>query len=360
MLTTLRSEDLIPRGGPLRRLSKKAWREWCFARSLLERLWPRLVVLFVVLMAGGVLFMRLEPERGHSFAKAVFLTFGLIFGEPAEEFPEHPVLQGMFFLVPIVGLTIIIEGIVELATLVRDRRRNERAWCRIMAESMRNHIVLVGMGRLGYRTYVLLRQLSIPVVVLEVNEKNSFLQDVRNDGVPLFVGDARRESLLVDANVKDAKAVILATTDDLANLEIALDARKLNPDVRVVLRMFDQNMADKIRDGFNIHIAMSQSAISAPAFATAALESDIVASTIIDHQLVVTLRRTVAEGDALDGQTIAEVMGRSRAHVLRLLRKSVGAETPILFPNSGEVLRAGDEVFLQGLYDHVREFAPAR
>src|SRR5690606_14406489 len=106
--------------------------------------------------------------------------------------------------------------------MIRDRKRNEREWCRAMCEALRDHVILVGLGRLGFRTYTLLRRLGVPVVVIERDASNQFLEDVRRDGTPLLIGDARREILLNDANARRARSIILATTDDLANLECAL------------------------------------------------------------------------------------------------------------------------------------------
>ena len=71
----------------------------------------------------------------------------------------------------------------------------------------------------------------------------------------------------------------------------------MQPGIRVVLRMFDQNMADKIREGFNIHIAMSQSAMSAPAFAGAAIDRSIMNSYAMGDQYVVMQRWVVREGE---------------------------------------------------------------
>ena len=53
----------------------------------------------------------------------------------------------MFFLIPILGLTVIIEGIIDFALMMRDRRRYERSWCIMLASSFKDHVVLVGFGR---------------------------------------------------------------------------------------------------------------------------------------------------------------------------------------------------------------------
>jgi voltage-gated potassium channel len=144
--------------------------------------------------------------------------------------------------------------------------------------------------------------------------------------------------------------VILATNDDMANLEIALDARRLKPDIRVICRMFDQNMADKVRDGFDIRLAMSQSAISAPAFAMAAIDPSIINSFVVGNQLVVMQRWTVKSGGPMHDRTIAEVMHELGCSVVELGRGSDGSK---LFPSPTIKLVAGDELVLQGPYENV-------
>lgn len=328
--------------------TERLWREWCFARATFAHFRVRIALLLFLLIGGGLLFRWLEPERQHSLLRAIYCTWSLIFGEPPEEFPRSPVLQAMFFLVPLLGLLVIVEAIVEFALLLRDRRRNERSWCKTMAESMCNHIILVGLGKLGFRIFGLLRRLGERVVVIERNPENQFLAEVRQDGAPLLIGDARREALLAEANAAKARSVIVAADDDLTNLEVALDARRLNPEIRVVLRMFDQNMADKIRDGFNLRTAMSQSAISAPAFAMAAVDGSIVSSTIVHDQLVVTQRWHVRPDGPLCTKTVGDVM---QEFGVGIVSRRSGADGALLMPPPGTRLVAGDELLVQGTFE---------
>jgi Trk K+ transport system NAD-binding subunit len=223
---------------------------------------------------------------------------------------------------------------------------------------MSDHVILVGLGRLGYRTFRLLRSLGERVVVIELNAQNQFLEDIRRDGSPLIIGDARREALLETAGIATARSVIACTTNDLANLEIALDARRFRPDIRVVCRMFDQNMADKVRQGFNIHYAMSQSMISAPAFAMAAVRLPVVASVVLDDQLIVTVRAAVSPRGPLDGLTVAETLER---HGLSILKRTSGESS--LFPAPSTRLAPGDELLLQGPFESLARLnleAPTR
>jgi len=218
----------------------------------------------------------------------------------------------------------------------------------IMATSMSNHIVLVGLGRLGWQAFRLLRRLGKSVVVIESDEHNPLLDDVRRDGSPLIIGDGRNENLLTDANAGAARAVIAATNNDLANLEIALDARQLRPDIRVVVRMFDPKLADKVRSGLDIQIAISQSAIAAPAFAMAAVDDTIVSSFVVNDRLVVMQRWTVQSDGPLLGKTVGEVMSDMSCAVVELRSGTAPAR---LFPPPDVELQPGDELLVQGPFE---------
>jgi voltage-gated potassium channel len=350
----LRLDRLIIDAPRATELQTRLWREWCFAKAVARRFGIRAAIIAAILFAGAGLFLWCEPESDHTFTEALFLTWALVFGEPPKDFPRSPLLQAVLFIVPALGLTVIIEGLVEFSLMVRDRRRVERNWCIMMGASMKDHVILVGLGRLGFLIFRLLRKLGVSVIVLERQPDNQFLDDVRRDGSPLLIGDARREKMLDEANVRAALAIILATTDDLANLEIALDARRVAPNIRVILRMFDQNMANKVGAGFNIRPAMSQAAISAPAFAMAALDPDIVSSFVVQDRLVVMKHWNVSPAGPLCGKTIAEAM---REFGMGVVEYCPSHGEPQLFPSPDTLLRPGDRLIVQGPYEKLSEYS---
>jgi Trk K+ transport system NAD-binding subunit len=335
-----------PRRG--RRTGSRLWREWCFARVAFGHFRVRFLLMGAILVSGALMFIALEPEKGHTFFRALFFTWSLVFGEAPEEFPRSPLLRFLFFLVPVLGLTVIIEGIVDFALMLRDRRRYERSWCIMLASSFRDHVVLVGFGRLGYRTFLLLRRMGEAVVVIERDPQGEFMDDLRREGSPVIVGDARREALLAEANVAHARSIVLATDNDMVNLEAALDARRINPRIRVVLRIFDPNIADKVGKGFGIENALSQSALSAPAFATAALEPAIVNSFAVGERLIVMQRWLIRSSDGLAGRTVGEILGEKGLCVVEHRREGGPAR---LFPPPDLRLEPGDGVIVQGTFD---------
>ncbi len=324
---------------------ERLWREWCFLSVLWRSFRWRLLLVLLTLLGGGWLFHAIE---GHDFLVSIYFAWSLIFGEAPEAFPESWVLKMAYFVLPVVGLVFIIDSIVEFAGVLRDRRRFERGWCVAMAQSMSGHIILVGLGRLGFRIFLTLRKLGEQVIVLDRNADNQFADEVRRDGAALLIGDARQEALLVDANIAGAASIVIATNDDLANLEIALDARRLSPRIRVVLRMFDQNMADKIRAGFNIRLAMSQSAISAPTFAITAIEPSIVNTFVVGERLLVMQRWFAHPGGPLERKTVAEILRELGFAVVE--RQPEHAEAT-LFPAPETRILAGDKLLVQGPFE---------
>jgi voltage-gated potassium channel len=335
-------------------LRQGAWREWCFLRAIARRLGLRLALFVTLLLVGGLLFRAFEPDRVTSYAQAVYFTFSLMFGEPPESFPDARVLQALFFAVPILGLTVLIESMVEVAEVLRERQRNDPRWSAIMAETLSNHVILVGLGRVGWRSYRALRRLGVAVVVIDVDEKGEFLADVRRDGTPVLIGDARREALLETAGVARAHALIAATNDDLANLETALDARRHHPGIRVVMRMFDQNMADKVHQGFDIPAALSSAALAAPTFAASAVVPNLVASTLGEDELVVMVSHTVRAGDAWCGRTIASVL---EEHRIALVRRTAPGGPAEMFPAPSTPLGDGDVIVVQAVYEELLRLA---
>jgi Trk K+ transport system NAD-binding subunit len=211
----------------------------------------------------------------------------------------------------------------------------------------------VGFGKLGYRVFAILRKLGEAVVVIERDPACQFLEEARRDGSPLLLGDGRREALLKEANIAKARCLILATDDDLANLEMALDAQTISPRIRIVMRMFDQNMADKVSKGFNITMAASPAALSAPTFATSVLAPSVVSSFIMGNQLVVNQQWLVRAGGPLAGRTVGQVIAELRLGVVEHARPGAPgtAAKPMLLPPPDTKLEPGDGVVLQGTLD---------
>jgi Trk K+ transport system NAD-binding subunit len=206
-----------------------------------------------------------------------------------------------------VGLGVLGEGIVRFSIMLFNKRVRREEWQVALASTYRNHVVVCGLGKLGYRVVCQLLDFGQEVVGVEQNADRPFVNVLRQMNVPVIISDARRRDILVQAGVEHALAVVACTQDDLTNLDIALDARELNQDVKIVMRMFDAELAKKIERGFGIHTAFSVSSLAAPAFAAAATRANVTYSFYVDDMLLNVSQVTVQPGSPLVGKTLTQV-----------------------------------------------------
>jgi len=328
-----------------RRYLRAMWRD----TQVLVRQFHVSLIAFAMLLCGGTLALRffyLYPETGQhiGWAEALHATFKLIFLETVLPFPTVPELQLLFILLPLIGLALVADGVLRFGVALFNRRERKEAWEMAIASTYRDHVVICGLGKVGYRVVKELLRLGEDVVGIERNTDDPFLEEIRQMNVPVLLGDARQREMLEKARVQEASAIVVCTEDDLTNLDIALDARELNSGIKVVLRMFDVQLADKVRRGFGIHTAFSTSALAAPIFAAAATRAQIDYSFYVDDVLLNVARATVHAGSALEGQTIAQV--EQEIDLTIILHQ--GPDSLDLHPGSDITLRAGDRLAVFG------------
>ncbi|HQQ76922.1 MAG TPA: NAD-binding protein, partial [Thermoanaerobaculia bacterium] len=150
--------------------------------------------------------------------------------------------------------------------------------------------LVCGMGHVGYRIVELLTRLGEPVVVVTRETRSEWQRAAAAAGAKVVMGDARDPELLRAAGLMEARGLLAVTDHDPVNLEIALDARRLRPDLPVVARLFDQNLAQQLEATHGVRRALSVSALAAPAFAGAALGESILASFASQGKLDVVVR----------------------------------------------------------------------
>jgi len=166
--------------------------------------------------------------------------------------------------------------------LVRVRLRGVLAISRVPEAG---HVVLCGLGTVGLRVLEALRKDGIPVVVLEKMETGRFLATARQLGASVMLGDGTVSTTLSRAHTATARALITATSSDLANIEIALMAREQNPKLRVVIRLDDSELAYALRQTASIRYALSVPHLTAPAFVLPLFGDQILSLFWIDQRL---------------------------------------------------------------------------
>ena len=295
-----------------------------FAAYAAKLLFGRLVVLIALLVLGGLtLQWRGDPKDvAHlDFVAACYQVYTQLFFEHSSDLPDDWMLRVMFFTVPLAGAFILAEGLLKVGTSLLDFNNHRQAWVRIMADTYRDHIVLIGLGHVGFRVLGELLGRGREVIVIEARDGGQFVEEARARGVPLIIGDARRESLLRDLGIEHARCVIACTDDDLVNLEVALDVRAINPKIRLVMRFFDQSMAQKLGKAFTVDSTFSTSALAAPLFAAAALDDHVLGAYRLGEAVMVSVQIDLPDDARLIGRSILEAEQQLGAPVVGVRRR---------------------------------------
>ncbi len=129
--------------------------------------------------------------------------------------------------------------------------------------TFQNHIILCGLGRLGYHVTLELMRRGEKVLVIESDANNRYIDLVRGSGVQVLVADSSLARNLRLANLGHAKSLLSVMQDDLKNLEIGLVAKSLEPRLSLVLRIFDHDIAQEMQRRLSIPVALSASSIAA-------------------------------------------------------------------------------------------------
>ncbi len=244
---------------------------------------------------------------------------------------------------PLVGIIILAHGLADFGILLFNRRARSKEWEMAVASTMNNHIVLIGLGHLGYRVAQRLHELGKNVVVVEINLGTHTTAAARDMGIPVIQGDARHPGALEAANIAAARTIILASQEDAMNLQIALKARSLNPDIDVVIRIFDEDFAHSLQDQFGF-TALSATEMAAPVFAAAASGADVTNPISIEGQQLSLARLTIPSSSSLADKTVGFVEDNYHLNII-LLRHDHQSE---MHPTDMRPLHAGDTLAVLG------------
>jgi Trk K+ transport system NAD-binding subunit len=328
----------------LRRMGDWSVRASRAAGTLIRQTEPALLVvltgvlLFAVLsVAVFSLFWHLSLLDSIYFVTTVMTTTG--FGDiTLRDAPTALKVYGIILM--LAGAGILMPTIYSfIAVYVVSARL--RQLFGVVRTDLVDHVIVIGIGTVGFRILDELRALTPNVIGVDQDEASGLVRTAQSAGATVVNADARRVESLQLANAARARTVVIATSDDLANLETALNARQLNPRVHVVLRLFDQGLAERVRRAFQLNASFSAAGLVAPAFAAAALGESALESFRVHGRDLVLGRIDVDGGEPCEGLTVGDLRGRCGAVVLA---GADGATT--LSPNPEQPLRAGDALYL--------------
>ena len=118
----------------------------------------------------------------------------------------------------------------------------------------------------------------------------------RRLGLKVVIGETHREETLRAAGIDTCQALVSVTDSDIVNLETALHARALAEDPRIVVRLNDDDLAERVQKTVGNTISRSVSYLAAPAFAAAMLEHQVLRTIAVGRHVLLIAEVAVGAG----------------------------------------------------------------
>jgi len=261
----------------------------------------------IATMGGGWLYGELLVRAGYeriSYIDLPLLMVQLMILESPGSAPPEPYLVAFWYAMPPIFVYIVGRGAVDFVRLFFNRSERRDAWEEAVASTYRNHVIVLGVGHVGLRIARTLCQMGVEVVGIDQKLKPDVDAELSGLGAPLIVADGRLPGTLEKAGLRHAQALIVCTSSDQINLEVTMRARDLNPQVRIVVRMWDNTFAQQLERFMGVKAVLSASDLAAPAFAGAAIGIEIAQTLHVSGVDYSMIRLYVEPGSFMDGATI--------------------------------------------------------
>jgi len=205
-----------------------------------------LLVAIFGTVAGGTIGFHFALDE--SWFQALYRSIVTASLTGLDTVPANDSARAISIVLVLCGLTIIAyAGAVIVEAIaggvfsgVLAERRRERA-----IESLVEHFIICGYGRVGQRVAEEFRASGERYVVLDFSE--DAVEAAKEHGDLFVHGDATDDDDLVRAGIAHAKGIVVASDNDAANLYITLSARSVRPDIQIVARASDEDAEKKLK-----------------------------------------------------------------------------------------------------------------
>ncbi|WP_369373736.1 NAD-binding protein [Promicromonospora sp. Populi] len=321
------------------------------------------VLLVVVVIGATTMMLATGSSWGGALYEAVLPA--LAGSDPDHE--ANPVVKATQVALTVVSVAVIpwVTGVV-VDGVVRTQRLLDAG---SPLHAMADHVVVVGLGDLGTRIVRSLDRRGVPVVAVDMNESARGIAVARARDVPVVIGDARRAATLRAAYVDTAQAIVVVTSGGAMTIGIGFAARAIQratpTQLRTVLRVYDRDLARRIRREIPDSAGLSSSFLAAPWFAAAMIGQEVKATIPYRDRVLVLAEIVIANNSRLarmqpddvdlDGAMGAdeEAVGRSdegdsksRLLAIRTKAQPGGGGGLMIEPSDGRFLHAGDTLFV--------------
>lgn len=151
----------------------------------------------------------------------------------------------------------------------------------------RDHVVVVGLGQVGFRLCRELQELGVGVVAVERDRNSRYLRVAKRYGIPVVFADGRDRFVLEGLSLGRARALAAVTSDEVANITVSVAALAVEPGLKTVLRAGGGDVTLETQALFPVGVAQDLPRIAAAAFAATAAGEAVVQAFLHDGQTYV-------------------------------------------------------------------------
>lgn len=316
-------------------------------RQIQKRLFFIIFLITVIVIYGTLGYMLIEKIN---FLDALYMTVITLATVGYREVKELSINGKIFTILLIIsgfgvftyafttGAKIIIEGEIKEAFKKRNMKKK--------IDSLKEHYIICGLGRMGKIIAKELRSNNIPFVIIEKNREN-----LPEEEEFLYIeGDATKDEVLKSAGIERAKGLITVLSSDTENLYVVLSAKGLNPDLFIVARAAEEGAeiklkragADRVVSPYHIgglriaHTVLRPTVVDFLEFATRAEHVEIQIEEI-----------PVEKGSSLTGKTLGESdIGKGIGAIIIGIKRQDGSME--FNPTSQTRIEEGDTLIVIG------------
>lgn len=212
----------------------------------LKRLYVNVGLVMFSLSFGIIGFYVLEDYTWIDSIYMTIITLSTVGYGEVEKLSDHGKIFVSIFIV--INIGIFAYALSTIASFIVDGEfidffRNYRNLKRV--NMLQNHVIVCGYGRNGTQVCLELEKEGCPFVIIEQNEK--VIRQLQEMKIPCIEGNATDESILIQARLDTAQAIITTLPEDADNIFVVLTARYLRKDILIISRASQENAEVKLK-----------------------------------------------------------------------------------------------------------------
>jgi Trk K+ transport system NAD-binding subunit len=308
------------------------------ARLVRRLVWNRFGLLFAILFGVVLAGFGLILVAGFSLSNSLYLAFMDLTGSAL----TNPKLGGAQKVSQVIltgdGMAMlpVVTALIVGARLTGSLRGEPRP--------LGGHVIVAGLGNVGTRIVGQLHDLGFPVVCIDRDPRARGVAMARRYRLPVVIGEAYQEQALRAAGLDTAIALVSVTGSDITNLETALQVRALREDLRLVVSLYDDDLAQRVQRTIGNLVSRSISYMAAPAFAAAMLEHQVLTTVSVGRHVLLIADVRIEPEARIVGVALTEL---ERNGLLRVLALHVRGTLSLDWaPHRGYLLAAGDRLIV--------------